>query len=180
MRLSFLLFPLFLGHAHATAQTDEMPFPTRYVCVEARDVGSEDEPKSVLEMLEFVNKQLSAASVLEFQGTTALWDSDFPGLPPLQVLVRHNDVSLMERGYLAAGGPGCDAWREKPFGSCDWSFRGITGSDQSSESVRLVWEFYVLKGSTLSRTKVFSGEPETKVQTYDCTDSDSIDRFMKR
>lgn len=170
---------LFVGAAPAAYAVDES-LPTKYICVSADPIDTEQVPKTALEMLEFVNGTLDAAAVLEFHGEEAKFGSMLSIEPKISVLARHNDVSVLERGFIMDGGPGCDALRQPPTGTCDWTYLPIMPEDQSSVGSRLVWEFYTLKSSVLSRTTILSGQHEPITETWDCSDAEMIDRYLRK
>lgn len=179
MKLRILpLALLFQGAAPAAHATDD-PLPTKYICVSADPIDAEQVPKTALEMLEFVNSTLDAAAVLEFHGEEAKFGSMLSIEPKIRVLARHNDVSVLERGFIMDGGPGCDAFLDPPSGTCDWTFHPILPGNQSSISTRLVWEFYTLKYSTLTQTTIFSGQHEPTTVTWHCSDAEMIDRYLR-
>lgn len=131
-------------------------------------------------MLEFLNETLDAATVLEFHGEEAEFGPALSSEPKIKVLARHNDVSVLERGYIMDGGAGCEALRSPAAGTCNWEYVPLSAEDQSSTTSRLVWEFYTLKASVLSRTSVFSGQQEPITETWDCSDAEMIMRYLRR
>src|SRR5690606_5810029 len=94
---------LFLAAASAAHAVDD-PLPTRYICVSADPIDAEEVPETALEMLEFVNDALGAAAVLECHGEEAMFGSMLSIEPKISVLARHNDISVLERGFIMDGG----------------------------------------------------------------------------
>ncbi|TCP40857.1 hypothetical protein [Rhodovulum marinum] len=162
------------------SQSEPEPLPTRYLCVRSATPDPDEMPTTVLEMLDYVRRQLSAARILEFNGATADFEQSLPA-DPYHVQARHNEVSIMSRGYLMDGGPQCAAHSAAdPLRACNWSFREITDQDQSSDSVRLVWETAVLDGNTLKITSIVSGQVSDTVEVFDCEEADEVERHLNR
>lgn len=104
MKPRILPLVLLLQGAALTAHAMDDPLPTKYICVSADPIEAEQVPKTALEMLEFVNSTLDAAAVLEFHGEEAKFGSMLSIEPKIRVLARHNNVSVLERGFIMDGG----------------------------------------------------------------------------
>ncbi len=174
-----MAFLALLATASAAVSQDELePFPSAYFCVSAAPLEPEEVPRTAIEMLEYIERQLRTGRVLQFNGGSADFENYLPDFP-YTVHARHNDVSILSRAYLMDGGPNCDAFRSEPYGQCDWSFREPTTRDESSKGVRLVWETLVLDRNQLTLTTIYSGEAENTVEVFDCTDGADVSLLMR-
>lgn len=127
--IALLILSAMAAHADDGSQDDALP--TRYVCVESKEMEGKGAPTTALQMLEYVNRQLDRARVLTFSGETADFGHSLPDEPAYTVVVRHNDISILARGFLLDGGEGCNALTSPPSGKCSWRVLDLKPEDQS-------------------------------------------------